>query len=144
MWAELFCLLLQLPDGGFRDRSEARELASDAVRQAAPPLPRFPATRVAPPPPAHARSRRDPLGVVGEPAAGRIPSGPSVGGWSRLGASSRPHIGRWEWYGGSLGSLGGDLLLLAQAATARRRNYPPAAARAAVCHYPSEFGMHIS
>jgi hypothetical protein len=36
------------------------------------------------------------LGVVGEPAAGRIPSVPSVGGWSRLGASSRPQIGRWD------------------------------------------------
>jgi len=47
-------------------------------------------------PPAHARSRRHPLGVVGEPAAGRIPSVPSVGGWSRLGASSRPQIGRWD------------------------------------------------
>ena len=47
-------------------------------------------------PPAHAWSRRHPLGVVGEPAAGRIPSVPSVGGWSRLGASSRPQIGRWD------------------------------------------------
>ena len=47
-------------------------------------------------PPAHARSRRHPLGVVGEPAAGRIPSEPSVGGWSRLGASSRLQIGRWD------------------------------------------------
>ena len=47
-------------------------------------------------PPAHAWSRRHPLGVVGEPAAGRIPSGPSVDGWSRLGASSRPQIGRWD------------------------------------------------
>ena len=47
-------------------------------------------------PPAHAWSRRHPLGVVGEPAAGRIPSGPSVGGWSRLGASSRLQSGRWD------------------------------------------------
>ena len=47
-------------------------------------------------PPAHAWSRRHPLGVVGEPAAGRIPSEPSVGGCSRLGASSRPQIGRWD------------------------------------------------
>jgi hypothetical protein len=68
---------LQLPDVGRWDRSEAREWTSDLVRQAAPPLPRFPATRIAPPtPPVHAWSRRHPLGVVGEPAAGRIPSVP--------------------------------------------------------------------
>jgi hypothetical protein len=89
-------LLLQLPDGGRWDRSEARGCASELLRQGAPPLPRFPATRFAPPPPAHAWSRRHPLGVVGEPAAGRIPSVPPVGGWSRLGASSRPQIGRWD------------------------------------------------
>ena len=110
-------------------------------------------------PPARGWAGRHPLGVVGEPAANRIPSVPYVGGWSRLGASSRLQIGRWDrrqchmpdfwvtwrprnplnasvatfcaagvismhqtrqkWYGGSLGSLGGDLLLLAQAATAR-------------------------
>jgi hypothetical protein len=156
----LFCLIFYLPDGSRWDRSEARGWASGLVRQAAPPLPRFPATRLAPPPPpAHAWSRRHPLGVVGEPAAGRIPSVPSVDGWNRLGASSRPQIGHWDrrqchmpdfWVtgrprnplnapvatfcaagvismhqtppgmvrGGSLGSLGGDLLLLAQAATA--------------------------
>ena len=51
MWAELFCLISYLPDGSRWDRSEARGLTSDLVRQAAPPLPRFPATRVAPPPP---------------------------------------------------------------------------------------------
>ena len=96
MWAELFCLSFYLPDGGRGDRSEARGWTSDLIGQAAPPIPRFPATRGAPPPPAHARSRRHPLGVVGEPAAGRIPSRPSVGGWSRLGASSRPQIGRWD------------------------------------------------
>jgi hypothetical protein len=44
-------LLLQLPDGGRWDRSEAREWASELLRQAAPPHPRFPATRLAPPPP---------------------------------------------------------------------------------------------
>jgi hypothetical protein len=140
--------------GGRWDRSEARGWAPELLRQAAPPLPRFPATRFAPPPP-HMRGRQvaaapHKLGVVGEPAAGRIPSVPPVGGWSRLGASSsRPQIGRWdrrqchmpdfwvtgrprnplnisvatfcaagvismctkprqEWYGGSLGSLGGD------------------------------------
>jgi hypothetical protein len=48
------------------------------------------------PPPARGWSRRHPLGVVGEPAAGRIPSVTSVGGWSRLGASSRPQIRRWD------------------------------------------------
>jgi hypothetical protein len=64
--------------------------------QAAPPLPRFTATRLAPPPPAHAWSRRHPLGVVVEPAAGCIPPVLPVGGWSRLGASSRPQIGRWD------------------------------------------------
>jgi hypothetical protein len=45
---------LQLPDSGFRDRSEdseARGWASDLIRQAAPLLPRFPAARVAPPAP---------------------------------------------------------------------------------------------
>ena len=47
-------------------------------------------------PPARGWAGRHPLGVVGEPAAGRIPSVPSVGGWSRLGASSRPQIGRWD------------------------------------------------
>ena len=97
MWAELFCLLLQLPDGGFRDRSEARGWAPDLVgptgRPAHPPLSGDSRCTI---PPAHAWSRRHPLGVVGEPAAGRIPSGPSVGGWSRLGASSRPQIGRWD------------------------------------------------
>jgi hypothetical protein len=51
MWAELFCLSSYLPDSGRGHRSEARELASDLVRQAAPPLPRFPPVRVAPPPP---------------------------------------------------------------------------------------------
>jgi hypothetical protein len=88
-------LLLQLPDGGRGDRSEEREWTSGAAGQAAPPLPRGPPARVAPSPPAHAWSRRHPLGVVGEPAAGRIPSVPSVGGWSRL-AASRPQIGRWD------------------------------------------------
>ena len=62
-------------------------------RSAPPPLSRDSRCTI---PPAHARSRRHPLGVVGEPAAGRIPSVPSVGGWSRLGASSRPQIGRWD------------------------------------------------
>ena len=47
-------------------------------------------------PPARGWAGRHPLGVVGEPAAGRTPSVPSVGGWSRLGASSRPQIGRWD------------------------------------------------
>jgi hypothetical protein len=102
---------LQLPDGGRWDRSEARELAYDAIMQAAPPLPRFPATRVAPPPPpAHAWSRRHPLGVVGEPAAGRISSA-SPRGWLEpargefpapnwpLGPPPVPHagfLGHWE------------------------------------------------
>jgi hypothetical protein len=66
--------------------------------QAAPPSPRLlPPARVAPSPP-HMRgwSRRHPLGVVGEPAAGRIPSVLPVGGCSRLGASFRPQIRRWD------------------------------------------------
>ena len=46
--------------------------------------------------PAHAWAERHHPGVVGEPAAGCIPSVPPVGGWSRLGASSRPQIGRWD------------------------------------------------
>jgi hypothetical protein len=56
MWAELFCLGFYVPDGGRWDRSEARGWTSDLIRQAAPPLPRFPATRVAPSPP-HMRGR---------------------------------------------------------------------------------------
>jgi hypothetical protein len=89
---------LQLPDSGFRDRSEARGWTSGDTRQVAPPLPRFPATRLTPLPP-HMRGRGGtPWGssASGEPAAGRIPSVPSVSGWSRLGASSRPQIGRWD------------------------------------------------
>jgi hypothetical protein len=35
-------------------------------------------------------------GVVGEPAAGCIPSVPPVGGWGRLGASSWSQIRRWD------------------------------------------------
>jgi hypothetical protein len=35
-------------------------------------------------------------GVVGEPAAGCIPSVPPVGGWGRLGPSSWPQIRRWD------------------------------------------------
>jgi hypothetical protein len=46
--------------------------------------------------PARAWAGRHPPGVVGEPAAGCIPSVPPVGGWGRLGASSRPQIRRWD------------------------------------------------
>jgi hypothetical protein len=35
-------------------------------------------------------------GVVGAPAACCLPSVPPVGGWGRLGASSWPHIRRWD------------------------------------------------
>jgi hypothetical protein len=45
---------------------------------------------------ARARAGPHPLGVVGEPAAGCIPSLPPVGGWGRLGASSWPRIRRWD------------------------------------------------
>ena len=47
-------------------------------------------------PPARARAERHHPGVVGEPAAGCIPSVPPVGGWGRLGASSWPQIRRWD------------------------------------------------
>jgi hypothetical protein len=50
----------------------------------------------APPPHMRGHGSTPWLGVVVEPAAGRIPSVPPVGGWSRLGASSRPQIGRWD------------------------------------------------
>ena len=46
--------------------------------------------------PARARAGRHHPGVVGEPAAGCIPSVPPVGGWGRLGASSWPQIRRWD------------------------------------------------
>ncbi len=46
--------------------------------------------------PARARAERHHPGVVGEPAAGCIPSVPPVGGWGRLGASSWPQIRRWD------------------------------------------------
>jgi hypothetical protein len=98
MWAELFCLSSYLPDSGFRDRSEAREWTSDLVRQAAPPLPRFPAARVAPSPP-HMRGRGGtPWGSSASqpPVEFRPYPVPPVGGWSRLGASFRPQIGRWD------------------------------------------------
>ena len=45
--------------------------------------------------PARAWAERHHPGVVGEPAAGCIPSVPPVGGWGRLGASSWPQIRRW-------------------------------------------------
>jgi hypothetical protein len=57
-----------------------------------------------PPPPVHQTQYHSPArawaerhrpGVVGEPAAGCIPSVPPVGGWGRLGASSWPQIRRW-------------------------------------------------
>ena len=48
-------------------------------------------------PPARARAERHHPGVVGEPAAGCIPSVPPVGGWGRLGASSWPQIRRWDY-----------------------------------------------
>jgi hypothetical protein len=70
-------LLLQLPDGGRWDRSEARELACDLVVQAAgrpAPSPDFQRLALHRPPPAHAWSRQHPLGVIGEPAAGRRPN----------------------------------------------------------------------
>ena len=47
-------------------------------------------------PPARAWAERHHPGVVGEPAAGCIPSVPPVGGWGRLGASSWPQIRRWD------------------------------------------------
>ena len=47
-------------------------------------------------PPARAWAGRHHPGVVGEPAAGCIPSVPPVGGWGRLGASSWPQIRRWD------------------------------------------------
>ena len=46
--------------------------------------------------PARAWAERHHPGVVGEPAAGCIPSVPPVGGWGRLGASSWPQIRRWD------------------------------------------------
>ena len=46
--------------------------------------------------PARARAERHHPGVVGEPAAGCIPSVPPVGGWGRLGASSWPQIRRCD------------------------------------------------
>jgi hypothetical protein len=86
-----------IADSGFRDRSEARGWASDAVRQAAPPLPRFPAARVAPPPP-HMRGRGGtPWGLSASQSPVEFRPYPRpVGGWSRLGASSWPQIGRWD------------------------------------------------
>jgi hypothetical protein len=48
------------------------------------------------PPPARAWAERHHPGVVGEAAAGCIPSVPPVGGWGRLGASSWPQIRRWD------------------------------------------------
>ena len=45
--------------------------------------------------PARAGAERHHPGVVGEPAAGCIPSVPPVGGWGRLGASSWAQIRRW-------------------------------------------------
>jgi hypothetical protein len=47
-------------------------------------------------PPARAWAERHHPGVVGDPAAGCIPSVPTVGGWGRLGASSCPQIRRWN------------------------------------------------
>jgi hypothetical protein len=55
------------------------------------------------PPPVHQTQHHHPARawaerhhpVVGEPAAGCIPSVPPVGGWGRLGASSWPQIRRW-------------------------------------------------
>jgi hypothetical protein len=46
--------------------------------------------------PARAWAERHHPGVVGEPAAGCIPSVPPVGGWGRLGASSWSQIRRWD------------------------------------------------
>jgi hypothetical protein len=46
--------------------------------------------------PARAWAERHHPGVVGEPAAGCIPSVTPVGGWGRLGASSWPQIRRWD------------------------------------------------
>jgi hypothetical protein len=48
-------------------------------------------------PPARAWAGRHRPGVVGEPAAGCIPSVPPVGGWGRLEASSWPQIRRWDF-----------------------------------------------
>jgi hypothetical protein len=59
-------------------------------RPAPPPL--SPSSRCTAPP-ARGWAGRHPLGVVGEPAAGRIPSVPSVGGWSRLGPPPVSHAG---------------------------------------------------
>jgi hypothetical protein len=50
----------------------------------------------APAPPARAWAGRHHPGVVGELAAGCIPSVPPVGSWGRLGASSWPQIRRWD------------------------------------------------
>jgi hypothetical protein len=89
-------LLLQLPDGGFRGRSEAREWTSGDTGQAAPPLPRFPATRVAPSHP-HMRGRGGtPWGSSASQPPVEFRPYPPVSGWSRLGASSRLQIGRWD------------------------------------------------
>jgi hypothetical protein len=68
-----------------------------SYRPPRPSPPAFLPPALHPPPPTTAWSRRHPQGVVGKPAAGRIPSVPPVGGWSRrLGASSRPQIRRWD------------------------------------------------
>ena len=92
-----FAISGQGPCTGLRDRRGAREsacgLAVQTGRPAPPPLSGDSRCTITP---ARGWAGRHPLGVVGEPAAGRIPSVPSVGGWSRLGASSRLQIGRWD------------------------------------------------
>ena len=75
----------------------AREWASDLIQQAAPPFPRFPPARVAPPPP-HTRGRRGgtPWGSsASQPPVEFRPCPPWVVR-SRLGAISRPQIRRWD------------------------------------------------
>jgi hypothetical protein len=168
---------LQLLDGGRRGRGqETGAKRGDAWTSGAtghrgqpPPRPPPPPPLSSSPrcatPPAHAWSRQHPL-AGGRSSASQPPVelAPVGGGWSRLGASSRPQIGRWYrrqchmpdfWVTGrpinplnacaatscaagvismhqtppgmaraggrSLGSLGGDFILPAQAATSRKQ-----------------------
>jgi hypothetical protein len=102
---------LQLLDGGRRGRGQETgakrgdawtfgatgHRGQPAPPRAPPPPPPLSSSPRCATPPAHAWSRQHPL-AGGRSSASQPPVelAPVGGGWSRLGASSRPQIGRWD------------------------------------------------